>query len=127
MGLTTKTEGVRPLAFVLEELGTISREVVTIKSGAGKLKAGTVLGQITVGGKYVISGHATVAGSEGAEAAKAVLAYPVDATDVDVQAVVIRRLAEVKKPMLIFDDTVNDAAKIATKLGQLATHNIVAR
>jgi hypothetical protein len=128
MALTTKTEGVRPLAFVLTEgNGNISREIVTIKSGAGKLAAGTVLGQITTGGKWVISANATVTGSEGAEAAKGVLAYPVDATDADVQAVIVRRLAEVKKLMLIVDASVNDATKLATKLGQLATHNIIAR
>lgn len=123
-----KAEGPRDLAFLLSEgNGKISREVVTIKSGAGILKPGTVLGQITAGGKYVISANAEVVGSEGAETAKAVLAYGVDATSADVAAVVIRRLAEVKTSMLVFDASVNDTGKTATKLGQLAAQNIFAR
>lgn len=126
--MDTKTEGARDLAFVLSEgNGKISREVVTIKSGAGKLAPGTVLGAITADGKYVISADAVVVGSEGAETAVAVLAYGVDATSADVEAVVIRRFAEVKKPMLVFDASVNDATKTATKLGQLAAQNIIAR
>lgn len=128
MPLSNKSEGARALAFILSEgNGSISREVVTIKSGAGKLSAGSVLGQITASGKYVISANAEVVGSEGAESAKGVLAYPVDATSADVSAVIIRRLTEVKKPMLIYDASVNDANKIATKLSQLATHSIIAR
>lgn len=128
MPLSNKSERARALAFVLSEgNGDISREVVTIKSGAGKLDPGSVLGQITASSKYVISPNAEVVGSEGAENAKAILGYPVDATSADVQAVVIRRLSEVKKPMLIYDASVNDANKIATKLSQLATHNIIAR
>lgn len=124
-----KTEGPRDLAFVLSETssGKLSRENVTIKAGAGKLPPGTVLGQIATGLKYVRSTHASVTGAEGAEVAKAVLMYGVDATDADVRAVVIRRAAEVKLPMLIFDATVNDATKTATKLGQLAAELIIAR
>ncbi|MGB3044193.1 MAG: head decoration protein [Xanthobacteraceae bacterium] len=126
--MDNKTEGARDLAFLLSEgNGHISRDVVTIKSGAGKLEPGTVLGQITTGGKYVISANAEVVGSEGAETAKAILAYGIDATSADVQAVVIRRFAEVKKPLLVFDASVSDATKIATKLGQLAAQNIIAR
>lgn len=126
--MDNKTEGARNLAFLLSEgNGHISREVVTIKSGAGKLEPGTVLGQITTGGKFVISANAEVVGSEGAETAKAVLAYGIDATSADVQAVVVRRFAEVKKLMLVFDASVSDATKIATKLGHLAAQNIIAR
>lgn len=126
--MDNKVEGPRDLAFVLSEgNGKISREVVTIKSGAGKLNPGTVLGAITSGGKYVPSPNAEVEGSEGAEAAKAVLAYGVDATSADVQAVVIRRFAEVKKSLLVLHASVNDAGKITTKLGQLAAQNIIAR
>lgn len=66
-------------------------------------------------------------GSDGSEIAKAVLAYGIDATSADVQAVVSRRLTAVKKSMLTFDASVDDATKIATKLGQLAAQNIIAR
>jgi len=126
--MDNKTEGARDLAFLLSEgSGHISRDVVVVKSGAGKLAPGTVLGQITSGGKYIPSPNAQVTGSEGAETGKAVLAYGVDATSADINAVVIRRIAEVKSSMLVFDASVSDAGKIATKLGQLAAQNIIAR
>lgn len=48
--LGIKTEGPRNLAFVLSEgNGKISRDVVTIASGAGKLEPGTILGRIVLG------------------------------------------------------------------------------
>jgi hypothetical protein len=126
--LETKTEGPRNLAFVLSEgNGQISREVITILSGAGVLEAGTVLGQITASKKFVISPNALVVGKEGAETAKAILAYKVDATDADAEAVVVARHAEVKEPMLIFDALVNDNTKKAAKLTQLAAATIIAR
>jgi hypothetical protein len=86
-----------------------------------------VLGEITADEKYVASPAAQVEGSEGAETAKAILAYKVDATDEDVEAVVIARHAEVKEPMLVFDASVNDANKTAAKLAQLAAVSIIAR
>lgn len=126
--LETKTEGARNLAFVLSEgNGKISRDVVTIASGAGKLEAGTVLGRITASENYVASPEAEIVGKEGAETAMAVLAYRVDATSEDVEAVVIARHAEVKEPMLVFDATVDNASKIAAKLEQLSAATIIAR
>lgn len=126
--LDIKTLGPRALAFVLSEgNGMISREVGTVLSGSGKLDAGTICGQVTASKKFVPSPVAQVVGKEGAETANAVLAYPVDATDADVEAVFIRRFAEVKTPMLIFDASVNDAAKKAAKLAQLAAATIIAR
>lgn len=47
---TTFTETPRDLAFLLSEAnGMLSREAITILSGEGKLKAGTVLGKILYG------------------------------------------------------------------------------
>ncbi|MBN7764044.1 head decoration protein [Nitratireductor aquibiodomus] len=126
--LETKTEGARNLAFVLSEgNGKISRDVVTIASGAGKLEAGTVLGRITASENYIASPEAEVVGKEGAETAMAVLAYRVDATSEDIEAVVIARHAEVKEPMLVFDASVDNASKIAAKLEQLSAATIIAR
>lgn len=126
--LGTKTSGPRNLSFVLSEgNGHISRDVITILSGSGVLDPGTVLGMVTASKKYVVSPNAEVVGKEGAETAKAVLAYGVDATSADVEAVVIARQAEVKKPMLIVDASVNDATKLAAKYTQLAAAGIIAR
>lgn len=126
--MDTKTESARDLAFVLSEgNGNISREVVIVAAGAGILKPGTVLGRITAGGKYWPSTNAEVEDYEGAETARAILAYGVDATDGDVTAVVIARLAEVKKPMLVFDASVDNGTKVTAKHTQLAAATIIAR
>ena len=46
--MATYTEGQRPFEFLLSEAeGTLSREKITVISGAGVLKAGTVLGKQT--------------------------------------------------------------------------------
>ncbi|HWR07759.1 head decoration protein [Sporomusa sp.] len=54
---------------------------VIIASGAGNLARGTVLGQITANKKYQTADSAS---EDGSQVAKAVLAYPVDATNADV-------------------------------------------
>lgn len=215
--MSIATEGPRDLGFILSELpGTLSRDVVTILSGSGKLDAGTVLGQIKAGaataaakaggntgngtisavtllagakvgvyklrftaattwnlvdpdgfeagagangvantndlaftttaggtpfvagdgfditvaagsGKYVPSPEALTAGKAGAEIATAILGYGVDATAADVEAVVVGNDAEVKKPMLIYEASVDNDTKRNAKLTQLRSVNIKAR
>lgn len=118
-------EGPRDLAFILSELGrTLSRDVVTIAAGSGVVEPGTVLAKLSASGKYVPS---AAGGADGSETAIAVLGYRVDATSVDVEAVVIANDAEVKAPALIFHPSVDDAAKRADKLAQLRVVNIKAR
>lgn len=125
---TSFTETPRDLAFILSESNrSRSREVLTIKSGAGKVSAGTVLGKVTADGKYVASPNAETVGLEGAETATAILGYEVDATDADVDAVCITDDAEVKDAMLVFSATVNDSTKRTAKLTQLRAVGIKAR
>lgn len=126
--MNSVTMGPRNLSFVLHEgNGTISYEVVTIAAGSGRVSPGTVLGAITSNSKYVPSPAEIVTGQEGAETASAILAYGTDATDADVEAVVLVRTAEVKQPMLLFHDTVNTAELQAEKIAQLAKAHIIAR
>ena len=121
MPMETRIMGPRDLAFLLSEAnGQRSRNSAVIAAGAGLLDAGTVLGKVTDSGEYAASGAAEAAGFEGAETAKAILAYGVDASVNAAQAVVIDRDAEVKAPMLIFDPSVDDNAKRAVKITQLA-------
>ncbi len=123
--MVTAIENPRALAFILSESGGyLSRDTVTIASGAGKLNAGTVLGKLTSGGKYVVSPDT---GADGSQVAIAVLPYPGDPTSADVAAVVIANDAEVKNPMLIFDASVSDSTKRNAKLTQLRAVNIKAR
>ena len=87
--------------------------------------AGSVLGKITASGKYKL---ATSGGSDGAQTAIAVLLYAVDATLAYATGIAVSRGPSiVSRAGLAYDATVNDSAKITTKLGQLAAVGIIAR
>ncbi|MCL4747533.1 MAG: head decoration protein [Burkholderiaceae bacterium] len=101
-----------------------NRETVTLLEGTN-YPVGAVLGRITASGKYKL---ATSGGSDGAQTATAVLLYAVDASATDAIGVVVARgPAIVSKAALVFDATVDDAPKTATKHGQLAALGIVPR
>jgi hypothetical protein len=101
-----------------------TRETVTLLAGTN-YPVGAVLGRITASGKYKLS---TAGGSDGAQTAAAVLLYAVDASGADaIGVVVVRGPAIVSKAALVFDATVDDAPKTATKLGQLAALGIIPR
>ena len=119
----------RALSFLLSEAsGRRSRSVGTIPAGTGKVAAGTVLGELTAtAGHFVPSPDAETAGIEGAETAKAILAYGVDATSADVEVTIIDRDAEAKLGMLSYDASVNDQPKTDAKIAQLAALGIRAR
>lgn len=122
------TEGRHPGEGLMSEgNGSLSRGIAVIKAGSGVIKPGTVLGKITAGGKFAPSPNAQVAGIEGAETAVAVAIYGGDATGADLKVSIIARDAEWNVNTLTFDATVNDDAKKATKLAQLAAVGIIAR
>ena len=101
-----------------------TRESVTLLVGAN-YPVGAVLGRITASGKHKL---ATSGGSDGAQTAAAVLLYAVDATGADaIGVVIVRGPAIISKGTLVFDATVDDAAKAATKHGQLAALGIIPR
>lgn len=101
-----------------------TREVVTLLAGM-PYPVGAVLGRITASGKYKL---ATSGGTDGAQTAMAVLLYAVDATLADAVGIVVARgPAIVSRAGLAYDATVDDGAKITTKIGQLAAVGIVAR
>jgi hypothetical protein len=101
-----------------------TREIITLLAGTA-YPVGAALGRITANGKYKLS---TSGGSDGAQNAAAVLLYATDARAADQHAVVLLRgPAIVSKAALVFDATVDDAAKTATKHGQLAALGIVPR
>lgn len=123
-----KTEGARDLGFLLSEApGALSRQTVTIVSGEGVLVPGTVLGQVTDSKKFVASPNAEVVGKEGGETAMAILAYGVDATASDVEAIVIDMNAEVKGPELAYHASVDDVTKQGAKATQLRGSHIKVR
>ena len=101
-----------------------TRETITLLAGTA-YPVGAVLGKITASGKYKF---ATSGGSDGAQTAAAVLLYAVDATEADATAIILARgPAIVSKAALVFDATVDDVAKIATKHGQLTALGIIPR
>ena len=101
-----------------------TRETVPLLAGMA-YPVGSVLGRITASGKYKLG---TSGGSDGAQTAGAVLLYAVDATPGDaVGVVLVRGPAIVSRAALAYDGTVDDAAKITTKISQLAALGIIAR
>jgi hypothetical protein len=122
--------GARSGEFVLSEApGTLSREAVVIASGAGVLQPGTVLGQLTDGGKYVPydDDHVDASGNaDGREAAVGILLEGVDATSADQDAVILTRLAEVVSAKLVWHAD-NDATDKSNGLADLAARYILAR
>jgi hypothetical protein len=124
--MTTKTEGRHAAEGVIfEEEASYSRKVVTIAGGtggAGILKAMTVLGQLTIGEQYVPS---PASGSDGSQTASAINLYPVDATDADVDAVVLVRTARVVADCLSYDASVDTDNEKAAKAAQLEAVGIV--
>jgi hypothetical protein len=101
-----------------------TRETITLLAGSA-YPVGAVLGRITASGKYKLS---TSGGSDGAQTAAAILLYAVDATTADATAIILARgPAIVSKAALVFDATVDDAPKTATKHGQLAALGIIPR
>ena len=111
--------------FIISEgNGNISRDAITIVSGSGVVKAGTVIAKITASGKYKPS---TATGSDGGQTAIAVLFDTVDATSADIAGVAISRNAEVNGNILSYDSTVDDSTKKAAKSVQLAAVGIIVR
>jgi hypothetical protein len=101
-----------------------TREVITLLQGM-PYPVGAVLGRITASGKYKL---ATSGGSDGAQTAAAVLLYAVDATLADATGIVVARGPSIiSREGLAYDASVDDGAKITTKIGQLAAVGIIAR
>jgi hypothetical protein len=101
-----------------------TRETVTLLEGL-IYPVGSVLGRITLSGKYTLASHG---GSDGAETAAGVLLYAVDARLADAVGIVLARgPAIVSRAALAYDGSVDDAAKIGAKLAELATLGILAR
>ena len=111
--------------YVVSEAANIyrSREMGTIASGSGALKAGAVLGKVTASGKYA---PYNPAGADGTETAAAILYEGCDATSADVRRTLTVRDTEVHADVLEWADGVNDAQK-TTALGSLESAGVIAR
>jgi DUF4097 and DUF4098 domain-containing protein YvlB len=123
-----KTEKPHAAEAILSEAnGGRSRDKITIESGSGVVKANTVVGKLTVGGKFKPSSVGVVSGDEGAETAVAVTIYEVDATSADVDVAAIARDAEMNGKCLNYEASVDLDAEKTAKAVQLAAVGIVVR
>ena len=93
----------------------IINEEIVVASGAGVLDAGTVLGKITTGGKYVVHDTALSNGAE-LPANAVILGHSIDATSADVKTVAtVRGPATINGNMLTYKAGMSGAAKIAVR------------
>ena len=107
-----------------EEFAFYSRKEITVASGAGVMKIGSVLGQIATGGKYVAANSGL---GNGAQVAKAVLVEDIDASSGDVTATVIARHAIVNRSNLIWDASIDTLGERNTAVDELEAVGIIAR
>lgn len=130
--MATYTEPRHPAEFLLSEgNGWISRDTITLKSNGSttiSYPAGAVLALETATSKYVWYDNA---GSDGTEAAKAILleACVVPATG-DLKAVVIARHAEVQGSELEYDPALSGGTLTTAKSAaatDLAAFGIIVR
>ena len=125
--MTSLTEGQHTGEFIVAEPSPkISREVVTVTvAAATKLQPGHVLARLSATGKYVEYDNA---GSDGSETAAAVLYGEVDNTDgeapADFSAVVVRRVAAVRKGDLQWASGMDAPGKAAAYTDLAAAHLI---
>ena len=122
-------EDPRPfVALKSEGEGEISRDTIVIASGAGKIKANTVLGKITATGatKGQYKPYDPTA-NDGTQTACAYLPTAVDATSGTVSVMAITRLAELVKNSLQWGANVTTQAHKDAAYTSLLTTFLVAR
>lgn len=120
--MTTEILGARTGDFLLGDPSTISYEYVTVASGQ-VLDAGTVLGKITVSGKYAAYDNTAV---DGTQVAVCVLLDNCDASGGDQAAAAVSRLAEVQTDKLVWHAN-NDAAAKLAGIADMASAFVIAR
>lgn len=126
--MTKFTEGRHPGEGLFSEAnGHRSRDVITIVAGSGVVAPGTVVGQVTASKKYAPSPAASETGLEGAENAKGITLYGVDATTEDQKVTAILRDAEWNASTLTYEESVDTDAEKLTKATQLAAAGIIVR
>lgn len=124
--MPTLTEDLRSGAghyIVSESNGYRARSVGTIASGAGVLKPGAVLAQVTATKKWV---RYNPAGADGSQNAAAILYQGCDATAADVKRTLTARDSEVQASALEWAAGTTDPQK-ATAIAALAVLGIIAR
>jgi len=108
--------------LVWEEERGYSRDEVTILSGEN-LAVGEVVGKVTASGKYVAYNQD---GADGSQTAAGIVIADYDASNGDVQGVIIARDAIITTSNLVWPADI-EAAEITTALAALAALGIIVR
>ncbi|MGM4980877.1 head decoration protein [Rhizobium sp. RCAM05973] len=123
--MTVFTQQPWSLEFLVTEApGYISRDVITIASGAGIVQPGTVVGKITASGKYIPS---VPAATDGSQIAAGIVGFRVDATSADHPVTAFTRTCEVNGKHLTRDASIDTPTEVATQNAQLAALGISVR
>jgi hypothetical protein len=109
--------------LVSEANGYRSRESIVVKSGSGKLPAGTLVGKLTATGKFVPWAPGA---SDGSQIVGGVTFEAIDATSADVNVTGHVRDCEMQRAMLSFVGAVQTSDKL-TAYEQLAARGIALR
>ena len=123
--MAAKTEGKRTGEYIQSEAaGNRSRDNAKVASGAGVVKASTILGKITASGKFVPHDPAAV---DGSQTAVAILYATIDATAADAPCVITARDSEVRQADLIFNAATDTPPEIDAVKASLAANGIIVR
>ena len=117
-----ETEQRRPGSFMVNEVGTISRQTVTVTGG--HFVVGQVLGKIENSGCFTAFDPTA---SDGSEKACGILYAQVDASAADQTATAIVRLVEVAGSELTWPEGITDEAKNVAIATLADDHMIVVR
>lgn len=125
--MTTYTEPLRPLEFLISEAnGQRSREKATLTASQGALLPGTVMARVTATGNLVPYDDDANGATPGTGIAVGILCYPVDNVAATQEVTIIARHAEVQSDLLQWEAS-NDNTEKAAALAELLALGIVAR
>lgn len=121
----TATENLGAGAFIKSEHSDpIVFDEVTVVSGSGVVKAGTVLGRVTASGKFKPYDNDA---SDGSEVARVIALHTIDATSSDVKVAAVARLAEVWGDRLVWGAGVTTNGEKTAAIAGLATTFVIVR
>lgn len=124
--MASYTEPARPLEFIINHHGEISFDEETLTASQGDLVPGTVLARVTATGNLVPYDDDANAGVPGSGIAVGVLCYAAPNSASTQKVTVLKRLAQVKSSLLVWEAS-NDTTEKNAGLAELAAQFVIAR
>lgn len=100
---------------------TFSFKVISVKTGQGELKIGTLIAKNDAG-EYVVS---VSGGASGADNARHILTEKIDTSAGAVKTNAVARVASVKRKGMVFDASYDSEPKIQAAFAKLEAHLII--